>query len=330
MLGVVLSHSMADTLSKNIFTWQWHVSNFFLGLVSPAVGVFYLISGALILSSPHTDDIKYLWKHRLVKIIVPFVIWSAITSYVLMNVDNNFSWGTWFNRLLLIYHQFPILPFWFLYPLIGFYLISPMVKAFVDHVSMKVLDYIIAVWFVTNIVLPFIVEALPHQYGIYFSYIPQSNMIFIGKAFGYFLLGYRLSKQPIKEHSFGVNLAATILLFAIVMVVNFEDSLLHLHIPAIGFDSIFSVMLACELFLTVRIWAEKHQINRVRRHYITDLSILTYGVYLTHGLVIQVVEEVFKIVDPALVFLITITVCLLFGYLISKIPKVRFFLLGMD
>jgi surface polysaccharide O-acyltransferase-like enzyme len=330
MLGVVMSHSLAETLNDHVLSLQWHISNVLIGLVSPAVGIFYMVSGALILSSRHTNDIKYLWTHRLVKIVVPFIIWSAITVGVLMQVAGQFKVGTWFNKLLLIYHQFPIIPFWFLYPLIGFYLISPMIKAFVDNASNKLIDYILAVWFVTNILFPFLVEVLPHKYGIYFTYIPNSNMIFLGQTFGYFLLGYRLSKIQVKANTFWEDFAATILLLAITIVVNIENVAFHWKFPVIGYTSIVAVILAMEIFLMVRKFSMKHPINRITRHYVAEISTLTYGVYLTHGLVIQLTEQIFKITNAFLVFLITTAICLLFGFIISKIPKVRFFLLGMD
>lgn len=330
MLGVVMSHSLAATLSQNPLSWEWHLKNITLGLVSPAVGIFYLVSGALILSSKHTDDIKYLWTHRLVKICVPFVIWSAISIAVLMNLDHSFTWTGLIRQMAEIYHKFPIVPYWFLYPLVGFYLISPMVKAFVDKATPKVLDYIIGVWFVTNMLLPYIVSIIPKKYGIYFTANPQYNLIFLGQAFGYFILGYRISKQPINLKSQPVNIAATALLFLFVIVMNAENVAFHLNVPVIGFNSIFSLLLATELFVTVRTWARNHIHTHKNQQRLALFSTLSYGVYLTHGFVIQVIEQAFRIVNPFAVFGLTTVICLAFCYIVSKVPKVRFFLLGIS
>ncbi len=331
MLGVVMSHALAETLNDHRFTFSWHVSNVVLGIVSPSVGIFFMVSGALILSSPHTDDVKYLFKHRLVKIGIPFIIWSGISIAVLMQLDGVFKWGNWFHKMLLIYHQYPILPFWFLYPLIGFYLLSPILKAFVDKASTRTLDYAIALWLVTNIILPFLSKIFPPDIGIYFTYIKQVNLILLGQTIGYFLLGYRLDKEPIKPHTFQNNLVSTLLLLVITMVLNFENQFFHWHIPVIGYaPSIFAVLLACEIFLTVKKWDFYHPLTRTQRRRVTELSTLSYGVYLTHGMVIQIVEQVFKIDNFFLVFLITIVVCLSFTYGVSKVPRLRYFLLGMD
>lgn len=330
MLGVVMSHSLAATLSQDPLSFEWHLKNIAIGLVSPAVGVFYLVSGALILSSKHTDDLKYLWTHRLVKIFVPFLIWSMVSVAVLMHLDHNFSWVGWANQILSVYHKFPIIPFWFLYPLLGFYLISPMVKAFVDKASPKVLDYIIGVWFVTNMLLPYIVSMLPKRYGIYLTANPQYNLIFLGQTFGYFILGYRIAKQPIKPKSQPVNIVATLLLFVFTIVMNAENVAFHLNVPVIGFSSIFSLLLATELFITVRTWARNHQHSSKNQQRLALISSLSYGVYLTHGLTIQVIEQAFGITNAFAVFALTTVICLAFCYIVSKIPKVRFVLLGIS
>ncbi|WP_125770931.1 acyltransferase [Companilactobacillus furfuricola] len=330
MLGVVMSHSLAATLSQDPLSPAWHLKNIAIGLVSPAVGIFYFVSGALILSSQHTDDLKYLWTHRLVKIFIPFLIWSIVTIAVLMHLDHNFSIDGLVKEILLIYHKFPIVPYWFLYPLLGFYLISPMIKAFVDKATPKVLDYIIGVWFVTNMLLPYIVSILPHKYGIYFTANPQYNLIFLGQTFGYFILGYRISKQPLNPKAQPVNIAATTLLFLFTIVMNAENVAFHLNIPVIGFSSIFSLLLATELFITVRTWARNHQHSIKNQQRFALISSLSYGVYLTHGLVIQVIEEIFKITNAFAVFGLTTVICLLFCYIVSKIPKVRFILLGIS
>ncbi|AKP67924.1 hypothetical protein ABM34_10545 [Companilactobacillus ginsenosidimutans] len=326
-----MSHSLAETLNQNRFSFDWHVKNIFLGTVSPAVGIFFMVSGALILSSTKTDNIGYLFKHRLVKIMVPFLIWSGISILVMMQLDGNVSWGMWLHRMLLLYNRFPIIPFWFLYPLIGFYLLSPILKAFVDKASMRTLDYAIILWFVTNICLPFIAQLLPKKFGIYFTYIPNSNLIILGQTIGYFLLGYRLDKTPIKPHTFQSNVVATLLLLAITIILNYENLLYHWHIPVIGYaPSIFAVILAMEIFLMVKKWDYYHPLTRSRRRRVTLLSTMSYGVYLTHGMVIQIIEEAFHIDNFFLVFLLTSVICLVFTYAVSKIPKARFFLLGMD
>lgn len=331
MLGVVMSHALAQTLNVHRFSFSWHISNIFLGLVSPAVGIFFMVSGALILSSPHTDDLKYLFTHRIVKIGIPFLFWSGVSIAVFEMLDKGFNWGAWFHKMLLMYNVYPTLPYWFLYPLFGFYLLSPMLKAFVDKASVKVLDYAILLWLVTNILFPFLVAVLPHEYGIYFSYIKEVNLIFLGQTLGYFLLGYRLDREPIKPHTLQLNFVATLLLLVITIVLNFENQLFHWHIPVIGYaPSVFAVILAIEIFLTVKKWDFYHPITRTQRHYVTTLSTLSYGVYLTHGMVIQLLEQVFKIDNFFLVFLITSVVCLSFTYGVSKIPHLRYFLLGMD
>lgn len=330
MLGVVMSHSLVEALNKDKLSATWQISNVILGFISPAVGVFFLVSGALLLSSPHTRDLKYLFKHRLVKVGVPFLFWSAISIAILMQIDHQFSWGGWAHRMLLMYHQFPIMPYWFLYPLIGFYLLSPMMKAFVDKADNKTIDYIIVLWFVTNILLPFIAKAVPNAYADYFSYVPSSNLILLGQSFGYFLIGYRLANAEIKPKTLWVNVTSAILLILITIVLNLEDAIFNMNIKVISFDSITGLLAAIEIFLTMKKWAHRHPGTRVWRRYMATLSGLTYGVYLIHGMVIQILLEIYKVNNFFIVFLVTTVVALLVAFIISLIPKVRYYVLGIQ
>ncbi|MQS89892.1 acyltransferase [Companilactobacillus mishanensis] len=331
MLGVVMSHSLAQGLNKDMFSFNWHVGNFFLGLVSPAVGIFFMVSGALILSSPRTYDLKYLFSHRIVRLIVPFLIWSAISITVFMYMDGNASLWFLVNKMLLLYHQMPIIAFWFLYPLIGFYLLSPILKIIVDRTDTKILDYAIILWFVTNMLLPFIAAMLPKEIGVYFKASSVSNFFMLGQSLGYFLLGYRLTLAPIHKNTLHLNVIATTLLLLITVILNFENNLYHINIPVIGYvPSVFAMLFAMEIFLTFRKIDFYHQISRLKRHYFTLLSKMSYGVYLTHGIVVEVLNRVLKIDGFFWVFLITSVVCILFTYIVSRIPKVRFILFGMD
>ncbi|AKP67743.1 acyltransferase [Companilactobacillus ginsenosidimutans] len=329
IFGVVLSHSLANTLAGKMFTAQWDWANFFLGIVSPSVGIFFMVSGALILTSPHTNDLHYLFTHRLVKIVVPFLIWAGITIAVFNRTIPGFSANIWFHKFLTIYNQFPSTAFWFMYPLIGFYLLSPMIKAFVDKASLRVVDYVILLWFITNILLPFIVQIMPSRYAIYLSYQPKFSLILLGQTFGYFLIGYRLHKTPIKRPKVKWNFILTITLLALTIGLNYLNAKKITNIPVIGYESPIAVIFTAEIFWTIKKWSVRNPLVDKFKNITPLFSSLAYGIYLSHGVIMSILETVLNVHNFVIVFVLTSIICLLLTYLVSRIPKVRYTLFGI-
>lgn len=330
MFGVIMSHSLAADLHVNKFSLNWYLVNGVLGLVSPAVGLFFMTSGYLILSSAHTKDLGYLVKHRLVKILVPFIIWSGISVAALMILNNQLSFGPWLQKMLLLYHDFPIVPYWFIYPLIVFYVLSPVIKKFVDNADNKLIDYALLIWFLTNILLPFIVAMLPKSVGVYFQANDKFNLLMVGQTLGYFILGYRIGNAKLEKKTLNLNIIAMILLFAITIVINYENNIFHINIPVIGYDSAIAVILTAMIFLVFKKFEMVHPGKHNPHPLLTELSKLSYGIYLMHGFVISYVFEMMQVKNFFLVFLITSVICLVVIYLISKIPYLRYWMIGFE
>jgi len=331
MLGVIMSHSLvANVLNDPPLTTKWYILNVILEIISPSVGIFFMVSGALILSSRHSESVGYLFKHRMTKIGIPFLIWSGLSILVFERVDGKITFGIWLHKFLLMYNQYPTPAFWFFYPLLGFYLVSPLVKMFVEKASDKVIDYIIILWFITNIVLPTIANLLPAKYGLFFVAKPDSNLIFIGQAFGYFLIGYRLHRSPIKEGTLHKNVIWMIVLFILAFVIKVVNNVYHINFGIMDYLSIVTLILTAEIFLVVKKWSYKHPISINLQKYTMFLSKLTFGMYLTHGIMMQVVTSKLGITKFILLFPVTTILCLIMTYIISKIPKVRYYLIGID
>jgi len=154
MLAVVLAHSCASMLSADPSTKYWIPANILVTISTLAVPLFYMISGATILNSIRTRKLSYLFKHRLPRILIPFLIWSLLSSIIFKLINNDLHIQSVVTSMLLLYHQPMLTAYWFLYPLIGFYLLLPAIRAFVDNVDGKTFNYILIVWFITNILLP--------------------------------------------------------------------------------------------------------------------------------------------------------------------------------
>lgn len=134
---VVGLHSIADPLTnKGLFaTRTWWVLNVCSGLVRMGVPLFFMISGYLLLSDPRTLDIGKFYRRRLGKLLPPFLVWDVI--YFLKRcaeeaVEPDIL--TFFKELA---SQGSKYHFWFVYQIIGLYLLMPFLKRIVDQCTTR-------------------------------------------------------------------------------------------------------------------------------------------------------------------------------------------------
>lgn len=134
---VVGLHSIADPLTnKGLFaTRTWWVLNVCSGLVRMGVPLFFMISGYLLLSDPRTLDIGEFYRRRLGKLLPPFLVWDVI--YFLKRcaeeaVEPDIL--TFFKELA---SQGSKYHFWFVYQIIGLYLLMPFLKRIVDQCTTR-------------------------------------------------------------------------------------------------------------------------------------------------------------------------------------------------
>ena len=323
MFLVVLAHACASRLEHGVGSVDWNVAHSLVIITEIAVPLFFMISGSTILNSPKTRSIRYLFKHRLPKILVPFIIWSIITAYFARQIDGTYTYHSFMQSILSMYHQPVIIAYWFVYPLISLYLLSPLLKAMVDSLSSTGLNYLLILWFVFMMIIPAVIPVLPSDIRVYFKAYSMSKIVF-SSYLGYFLLGYKLSQEKHRK----TNWIVGILLILILFTVNIEIGLIDnkslwkiLNIFSIG-----SVpFIAGLIFVVLRSFENKyhHWFSKL----IEILAPLTYGVYLVHGLVINLVEQWFGTRVYFTNFLLTSLISLVVIFILSNIPLIRKILL---
>lgn len=82
MLAVILNHSFGhfsvDECLKYQNTLIWHVDNTLNTFTRFNVPIFLMISGALLLKNEKSESVEYLFKKRIPRILVPFLVWDMI------------------------------------------------------------------------------------------------------------------------------------------------------------------------------------------------------------------------------------------------------------
>jgi len=319
MLLVVLAHTLAPAIAnKNVFSSTWKVSNSIITVTEVAVPLFFMISGSNILNSDKTLDIRYLFKHRLSRVLIPFLIWSIVSALFLPVLTNTFNINIFINQIILIYHKPILTAYWFVYPLISLNLVSPILKTFVDDLNIQVIKYSLLLWIIITILLPACANILPPHLGELFNGYPL-GIIIKSSSIGYFILGYILSKNDLKILNSKKLLAATIIVGLVINIIinnqNKFSALKYLTIVARINIPIISMLI----FLYFKKFEGTY--NKMVISIVGFLSPLTYGIYLSHGLIISIFER-FQL-NYFEIFTGTILMCTVVIYFLRCIPIIK-------
>lgn len=328
---VVAIHSHVAPLSVNQGTTVWYFVMLMQTLCVIAVPLFFMVSGALLLSGEGSVSIEELYKKRIPKQAIPFIVWSIV--YVLARVVMGkipFSIEA-FTSLLYepAYYQF-----WFMYTLLAIYLILPFLQTLVKNCDKKKTEYILILWAVFSVIVP-----LASRYVPGFKISEHVGLVLCEGYLGYFILGYYLSKykrdvKPCKASLLWVAGAVVTAVCAIAEYVyssktgaDYSGYIYQAYIVPGAVASSVGVFL---LFQNKKYKPKEKSVKAITR-----LSSLSIGVYYIHMLVLTVVEYVgIKGEDNIFVLIIKIisvyTISSVGAYIISKIPILKRLLMGME
>ncbi|KRM15488.1 acyltransferase 3 [Companilactobacillus nantensis DSM 16982] len=319
MMLVVLAHSLAARLATRDNSLNWDISNMLVVITEIAVPLFFMISGATILNSRKTKDVGYLFSHRLPRVLVPFIIWSIISAFVSRKIDGVFTYHDFFHSVLLMYHQPVLIAYWFIYPLVSLYLLSPLLKAMVEGMDEKLLNYLLALWLVISMFLPALVAVLPKNFSMYFDGYTVGKVIF-STSLGYFILGYKLTQHEHEKANPLQLLVVAVVLMAINVVIAFVS--LKSSFQYLSVISVINIpFIAALIFKVLKSYEGRYHKWFIR---LTEIiAPLTYGVYLVHGLSIGVVQKMAGVNHYLITFFFATLLSLVIIFVVSKIPVLK-------
>lgn len=264
---IVMMHS--QRAGMGIPAWFLSGSSY---ITAAGIGLFFMISGALILGKAKTlaqgqelDSFSFL-KHRILKIIIPLAFWSLL------------------YRALSFIESSGLSVMWFLWTIGGLYLLSPILLRWLQHASLREVELYLFIWAI-SLLYPFLKLFMPAGEG------DTSWIYYFHGYVGYFVLGYYLSIAPMAHlRKYLWSFLSLFALFTIIapgavlslgLEVDFYSLFWYLSLPValqcaawfIGFRSIESLFSA-----HLGTYASQ----------IAKLSAMTFGIYLSHILVLRI------------------------------------------
>ena len=143
--SIVAQHVSGQFWITSFPSSEWDIYNFYTSLVQWGVAVFFMISGALFLSSEKILDIRRLFGKNLLRIVYAFLFWSTIYVLVTEGIGQGLK-ITFLSVLKGPPH------FWFLNVMIGIYLTLPVLKCIAAQE--KAFNYLVVLAVITTFVFP--------------------------------------------------------------------------------------------------------------------------------------------------------------------------------
>lgn len=332
IFAVVALHSVAikasDMSSLGTPSWWW--ANSLNGLMRWTIPVFFMISGALTLGGKNIESIPKFLKSRLLKIGIPFLIWSAV--YTIFTQVYFLKQQIQFPNILLKILTNIILDqsyfhLWFMYDIIILYLITPIIKKIVVNSTKKELEYFLGLWFVATIIYTLIQQIMPLVGSGTVYYIRILYLTFPVGLLGYFVLGYYLN---LYDFSKKIRVSLYIAALLCVPITIFGTYFLTLRGTALN-ESLYSHFSVPTFFTAIAFFTFMKNVKWERKltknfqKLIVIMSNATFGIYLIHMLFILYFNSKLSFMIPTSYILFSISVTILtyiFSFFFSKVLQI--------
>lgn len=281
---VVVLHAAAANFYAFGPTWQ--AANFYESISRFGVPVFFMISGALLLTREQEPGTFY--RKRLARVLAPVVSWSLL--YMLWNSYNGLSYGGFWGGLKAVLQKPAHFHLWYLYCIVGLYLFAPFLGKIYRHSDWPTRRVFLLLCFFVAAIMP-LAQML---FGLHAEMVDAYSLHYFSGYAGYFFLGAYLhdanknknfSYKRLYKNGF-LYLSAS----ALIMISTW------LHSRANGapneffyqYSSVFVVLSA--IFFFNALYALPPKLLFLQKQ-IRYLSSLTLGIYCVHVLVLEALNQ---------------------------------------
>ena len=186
---VITIHIAGSSMNLPVGSANWWSATVWGVVARPAVPLFFMCSGALMLG--RDIPLRRLYGHNMSRIIVAMLVWALGYQLVDLTPGQLNPAGLWsaVKNTLTLNHEFH---FYYLHILILVYAFLPVTQTFVRGASRRELEYLLIFWFITGISLPLLQSFSPFSlvYAVGLWY--RMNMAY--SAIGFGVLGWYLKR----------------------------------------------------------------------------------------------------------------------------------------
>lgn len=286
-----------------------------------AVPVFFMITGATLIDYRERYDTKTFFKKRLLKVIIPLIIWSII--YFIINFFkgkfsiNDLSFKFVFEYFFLVKTN-PI--FWFFVVIIGIYLAIPVISLIPQESRRKAFLYIIIITFVFNQFLP----DLLYHLNLNYNYDLKFPLTYSGWI-SFIFIGYYIDKYEIvKKHRVIIYVLGIIGFLTMVVPTIFISY--HKNESCSWFDEYYDapcVLYSASVFLFFKSKINNNQIVTKIMPFFNFVAPTTLGIYVLHIAIRDFLRYFYTYSYFGMNLVLTLsilTICFIVVKIVQKIP----------
>lgn len=285
---------------------------------------FFMITGATLIDYRERYDTKTFFKKRLLKVIIPLIIWSII--YFIINFFkgkfsiNDLSFKFVFEYFFLVKTN-PI--FWFFVVIIGIYLAIPVISLIPQETRRKAFLYIIIITFVFNQFLP----DLLYHLNLNYNYDLKFPLTYSGWI-SFIFIGYYIDKYEIvKKHRVIIYVLGIIGFLTMVVPTIFISY--HKNESCSWFDEYYDapcVLYSASVFLFFKSKINNNQIVTKIMPFFNFVAPTTLGIYVLHIAIRDFLRYFYTYSYFGMNLVLTLsilTICFIVVKIVQKIPGLR-------
>lgn len=289
-----------------------------------AVPVFFMITGATLIDYRERYDTKTFFKKRLLKVIIPLIIWSIIYFIIKFFKGkfsiNDLSFKFVFEYFFLVKTN-PI--FWFFVVIIGIYLAIPVISLIPQETRRKAFLYIIIITFVFNQFLP----DLLYHLNLNYNYDLKFPLTYSGWI-SFIFIGYYIDKYEIvKKHRVIIYVLGIIGFLTMVVPTIFISY--HKNESCSWFDEYYDapcVLYSASVFLFFKSKINNNQIVTKIMPFFNFVAPTTLGIYVLHIAIRDFLRYFYTYSYFGMNLVLTLsilTICFIVVKIVQKIPGLR-------
>jgi surface polysaccharide O-acyltransferase-like enzyme len=267
----------------------WLSANWFMGFLRPAVPIFLMLSGALLLQpSKAAEPIKTFYQKRVTRVLWPFLIWSAVfIGWRIFFLKETITLG---DALNAFFQGNVYVHLWFMYVLLALYVVTPLLRQYIKGATQQNLSYALAVWFVASSLMPLLKSNWGFEFNLVY-HLPVTGYI------GFYLGGYYLNQISLPKQIYRLLPAIYCILALLTGATTMQLSQASgkLVDSFYGYTMPNTVVMAICLFLWLKElpytnWAKQHQWGKFAINLVSKNS---FGIYLIHLIFIDLFQSTY-------------------------------------
>lgn len=264
-----------------------------------AVPVFYMLTGATLLSSFEWSHLGSYIKKRFLRAVIPFLAWSVIGLLFGIYVTGYVPYGEnpAYYIELVVNTSIPTEDIlWFMIPLFSIYIAIPLYALVPKELRGHAYSYIIVAYFIVTALIQVLAFAgVSVGNGIV---SPLSTGWLVYPLMGYLLANNSLSKRQRQVFYFAGILGWSVMFFGTLFQSQQAGELVHFASGGVGLPSVF---LGAAVFLAIKTICENNEdkLTQRIRTILAGGARLTFGVYLSHMFVLTLLIRIFHIQEAA-------------------------------